>query len=257
MSTKKRRMNCKFCDSFFYKIDDLVSHTEKDHSDMITPGMDAWQYIYFLRTGRINGNCIMCKKPTTWNKKTHKYNRFCSDPKCKEKYKKIFKERMIGKYGKTSLLNDPDHQRYMLSKRKISGTYLWRDRVHQSGYTGTYELSFLEFLDKVMMLDPEDVMSPSPHTYFYMYEGKKHFYIPDFFISSLNLEVEIKEGTNNHPKIQAVDKIKEQKKDEVMATTRAFNYIKIVEKHNERFLDFLEEAKRRFIENDESPIVMI
>ena len=31
---------------------------------------------------------------------TNKYNRFCGDPKCKEKYVEIMKGRMIAKYGK-------------------------------------------------------------------------------------------------------------------------------------------------------------
>lgn len=66
-----------------------------------------------------------------------------------------------------------------------------------------------------MEFDSDDIFAPSPHTYYYEYEGTKHFYIPDFFIGSLNLEVEIKDGgdnPNNHHKIQAVDKVKEEKK---------------------------------------------
>ena len=58
---------------------------------MIPEDMTPWQFVYYLRTGKKNGNCVMCKKPTTWNEKTHKYNRFCNDPKCKEKYKEIIK----------------------------------------------------------------------------------------------------------------------------------------------------------------------
>ncbi|MFW5647189.1 MAG: hypothetical protein ACOCMX_07835, partial [Acetivibrio ethanolgignens] len=74
---------------------------------------------------------------------------------------------------------------------------------------------------------------------YYTYEGETHFYIPDFFILSLNLEVEIKEGTNKHPKILAVDKVKEQLKDEVMKTNaNSFNYIKIIEKNHRRFLEY-------------------
>ena len=92
---------------------------------------------------------------------------------------------MIGKYGKVTLLNDPAQQKIMLSHRSISGYYVWRDYKHKSSYTGSYEKAFLEFLDLDLNFDPEDVMSPSPHTYYYEYEGKKHFYIPDFFIPSL------------------------------------------------------------------------
>ena len=170
---------------------------------------------------------------------------------------------MIGKYGKTTLLNDPDHQRKMLANRKISGKYLWRDNVHVSTYTGSFEKSFLEFLDTVLEFDPEDVMSPSPHTYYYEYEGTKHFYIPDFFIPSLSLEVEIKDdikgpNPNTHPKIVAVDKEKEKLKDEVMkSNSNVFNYIKILDMHNEKLLTYLEEAKYREINGIKGNIVML
>ncbi len=245
MSTYKRRIYCKYCDFFCREPEDMVSHLERKHGDYIPDNMTPWQYFYFLKTGKKAGKCVVCGKPTTWNEKTHKYNRFCNNPKCKEKYREIFKNRMIGKYGKTTLLDDPEQQRTMLANRSISGTYTWRDHVHTSQYTGSYELAFLEFLDKVMNFDPNDVMAPSPHTYWYMYEGKKHFYIPDFFIPSLELEIEIKDGGDNpnmHHKIQDVDKVKEKLKDGVMVGNH-YNYLKIVNKENKKFLDYLEQAK--------------
>ena len=245
MAKKRRRIYCKHCDFFCYSPDDFVSH--------------GYQYCYYLRTGRTHGNCVVCKQPTTWNTKTHKYNRFCNNPKCKEKYRQIFKDRMIGKYGKTTLLNDPEQQKKMLANRSISGTYTWRDHISTSQYTGSYEKSFLEFLDEILEFDPKDVMSPSPHTYYYIYEGKKHFYIPDFFIPSLELEIEVKDGGDNpnmHHKIQEVDKEKERLKDEVMKNNQ-YNYIKIVNKENTKFFKFLDEAKIRNFNGDTSKIIML
>ena len=70
--------------------------------------------------------------------------------------------------------------------------------------------------------------------------------IPDFFIPSLGLEVEVKDGGDNpnmHHKIQAVDKVKEKLKDQVMVTNKAYHYIKIINKNNRTFLDFLERVK--------------
>ena len=255
MGTK--RITCKFCGEYMKSYDLYVSHIESSHSESIPQDMTAWRFVYYLKTGKTHGSCIICKKDTEWNEKTHKYHRFCNNPKCKEKYVETFRNRMIGKYGKVNLLNDPEQQKKMLANRKISGVYTWRDHVHETPYTGTYELSFLKFLDEVLEFNPEDVIGPSPHTYYYIYEGKKHFYIPDFFIPSLNLEIEIKEGTNNHPKIQAVDKVKERLKDEVMkSNSNSFNYIKIIEKNNFRFIEFLDEAKKRFLNGDKRPIVM-
>ena len=255
MSTK--RITCKFCGEYMKSYDLYVSHIESSHSESIPQDMTAWRFVYYLKTGKTHGSCIICKNDTEWNEKTHKYHRFCNNPKCKEKYVETFQNRMIGKYGKVNLLNDPEQQKKMLANRKISGVYTWRDHVHETPYTGTYELSFLKFLDEIMEFNPEDVIGPSPHTYYYIYEGQKHFYIPDFFIPSLNLEIEIKEGTNNHPKIQAVDKVKERLKDEVMkSNSNSFNYIKIIEKNNFRFIEFLDEAKKRFLNGDKRPIVM-
>lgn len=255
MGTK--RITCKFCGEYMKSYDSYVSHIESSHSESIPQDMTTWRFVYYLKTGKTHGSCIICKKDTEWNEKTHKYHRFCNNPKCKEKYVETFRNRMIGKYGKVNLLNDPEQQKKMLANRKISGVYTWRDHVHETPYTGTYELSFLKFLDETLEFNPEDVIGPSPHTYYYIYEGKKHFYIPDFFIPSLNLEIEIKEGTNNHPKIQAVDKVKERLKDEVMkSNSNSFNYIKIIEKNNFRFIEFLDEAKKRFLNGDKRPIVM-
>lgn len=255
MATK--RMNCKFCDDIFRSVEDYVAHIEKCHGDMIPEGMSPWHFVYFLKTGKDHGSCVMCKKPTTFNEKTHKYNRFCSDPKCKEEYIKIFKSRMVGKYGKTTLLNDPEQQRKMLANRKISGVYKWSDHVAEKPYTGTYELSFLEFLDNTLQLDASDVFAPSPHTYWYEFDGKRHFYIPDFYIASLNLEVEVKENTNTHPSIAERDRYKEYAKDAVMkSNVKYINYIKIVEKHNEKMFKFLEQTKQNFANNITTNICM-
>jgi hypothetical protein len=253
------KIYCPYCDFSCYKVADFSSHIERKHYEMIPKNMTPAQYAYFLRTGKKQGKCIVCGAPTKWNEKTNKYNRFCEKKSCKEKYRKTFENRMINKYGKTTLLNDPEQQKKMLANRKISGTYLWRDHVHTSTYTGSYERNFLEFLDKVLNYDPEDVMAPSPHIYYYIYEGKRHFYMPDFFIPTLELEVEIKDGGNNankHPKIVAVDKEKEKLKDETMKHNH-YNYIKIVNKENKRFLEYLAIAKENNFNDVHEHIVMI
>ena len=257
----KRKIKCKFCDAYFFEPDDYVSHLEKKHDAMIPEDMTPWQFFYYLKTGKTSGQCVMCKKSTGWNEKTHKYHRFCKNPVCKQKYRETFKKRMIGKYGKVTLLDDPEQQRKMLENRSISGQYIWSDHVSKTTYTGSYERDFLEFLDKIMNFEPSDVMSPSPHTYYYEYEKKKHFYIPDFYIPSLNLEIEIKDGGDNenkHPKIQAVDKVKEKLKDDVMKSNRStFNYLKIKNKQNSVLFEYLELAKYNTAHDIHENIVML
>ncbi len=240
---------CQICGKKYTELSSLYNHIESVHKEMIPKDMSVQQYYYYMKTGKTNGNCVMCKHPTTWNDKTNKYNRFCSNPKCKEEYAKIMKSRMIAKYGKAHLLNDPNKQREMLANRSISGTYEWRDGKTETTYTGSYELDFLKTMDVFFEWDPSDIMMPSPHTYTYKYEGEDKFYIPDVFIPSLNLEIEIKDGgdnPNNHHKIQAVDKEKEKLKDEVLMSQKNFHYIKLTNKNFTNFFDFMKEYKKGF-----------
>lgn len=256
-----KRIKCKYCEKIYPDLDTYASHMEKSHNDMIPPDISPRQYVYILKTGKTHGNCVICKKETKWNEKTNKYHRFCENPECKEKYRETFKQRMMDSYGKVHLLNDPEQQRIMLARRSISNVYTWRNYKHTTLYTGTYELSFLEWLDKILEFDPEDIIGPSPHNYYYIYESKRHFYFPDFFIPSLNLEIEIKDGgnnPNNHHKIQEIDKEKEKLKDSVISSKSIpFNYLKIYNKDNKVFLKYLDEAKRREANNDLKKIVMI
>ena len=240
---------CKICNKKFNELTDLHNHVATKHKDMIPKDMTVQQYCYYMKTGRLNGNCVMCKQPTDWNKNTNKYNRFCNNPKCKDEYVKIVKGRMVSKYGKVHLLDDPKKQREMLANRKISGTYEWSDGKTKTTYTGSYELDFLKTLDLFLEWDPSDIMMPSPHNYTYSYEGDQKFYIPDAFIPSLDLEIEIKDGgdnPNNHHKIQEVDKEKERLKDDVMTTQKMFHYIKLTNKNYTNFFDFLKEYKLGF-----------
>ena len=230
-----RPVKCPICQTKYINKLAVYSHMERSHKDILPPNMCGGEYFYRLTYGR-GGKCIICKKDTEWNYKTNKFNRFCKNPACKTKYRNIFKKRMIGKYGKTTLTNDPEQQKKMLAARKISGKYEWSDGSGSIVYTGTYELDFLKQCDILLNMDCKDIIAPSPHTYTYKYEGKDHFYIPDFFIESLNLEIEIKASDNTHHKIVAVDHVKEKLKDDVMKSQKMFNYVKIYDKDYTEFL---------------------
>lgn len=235
---------CKICKEKYSSLEGLYSHLEEEHSAQIPPDMSTAHFYYYLKTGREHGNCVMCKQPTTFNEKTKKYNRFCNDPACKIKYKEIVDKRMIGVYGKVNLLNDPDHQRKMLMNRSISGVYNFKGV--DKPYVGSYELDFLKTMDLFFDWDPSDIVSPSPHTYYYVYEGEKHFYIPDFYIMSLGLEIEVKDGGDNpnmHHKIQDVDKEKEKLKDKVMHTQKINHYIKLTNKNYYNLFEFFRISK--------------
>ena len=242
---------CKLCEDSherFKTIEGLYSHLERKHNDEIPPDWSVEQFAYYLKTGKKHGTCVICKGKTKFNPKTGKYYRLCENPKCKEKNREIFEKRMIGKYGKVSLLDDPEQQKKMLANRSISGEYTWSDGTKKT-YTGSYEYDFLRFLDVLMDYPSRDVITPSPHTYYYEYEGKKHFYIPDVYIESLNLEIEIKDGGDNpntHHKIQDVDKIKERLKDQVLLSQTSVSYIKITNKSYDTFMKYLMELKDQY-----------
>ena len=165
------------------------------------------------------------------------------NPKCKEEYTKIAKQRMVDKYGKEHLLNDPNMQRKMLKNKGISGTYKFSNKSGSVDYVGSYEKDFLYIMDHVMGFSAKDIMGPSPHNYIYMYEGKAHVYIPDFYIPNYNLEIEIKTDENMHHKIQKVDKAKEKLKDEVMEKNPSINYFKILDKDYTEFFKYLTDKK--------------
>lgn len=234
ISAKKDKVQtCPLCKKKFKNKESLVSHIDRVHKSQKPNGWSASRYENFLRTGKTEGKCVSCGKPTEWNESTWKYNRLCNSPKCKEELAKKAKKNMIAKYGKPHLLDDPDMQRKMIYSKRTSGEYRWSsDESHKYKfmYASNDEKSFLQMLDVFLNFEPNDVYSPSPNTYVYKYNDEEHQYIPDMYIPSLNLEVEIKEPKDNqnmHPKIQAVDKVKEELKDEMMQSLPNVNYIKI------------------------------
>ena len=250
---KVSEYKCTFCGKKYKEFGGYARHIHLDHNEEIPKGFTDLQFFYFTQTGRTHGSCIMCHKDTIWNESNGKYNRFCSNPKCKQEYREMFKQRMIGKYGKVHLLNDAEKQKDMLAHRRISGEYTFKDKGTIT-YTGTYEKDFLEMLDNYMNYSSVDILGPSPHIYYYEYinpkdkanEGRK-FYIPDFYIPSLNLEVEIKDSKNTHHKIIDIDRVKEVQKDKLMFSLPNVNYIKILDKNYEPFKKLVEDIKNNNI----------
>lgn len=214
-------------------------HYQNKHEVLLPPGMDGFRFFYYTQTGKDHGSCVICHNETDFNRTTMKYSRFCNNPACKQKYKEEVDQRMIGKYGKVTLLNDPEQQKKMLAARRISGEYLWSDNKTKIPYVGSYELDFFRFLDRTLDWPVSDLIAPSPHTYTYEYQGKSHFYIPDAFIPSLNLEVEIKDG-GSATRISKESREKDVIKDTLMRScSNLFNYIKIDNKDYSEFRNFI------------------
>jgi hypothetical protein len=239
----RKTFKCPFCKAEYISKPSLYSHMESNHPEQVT-NIPASQ-VYFnyknrYELGRTNGRCIIDGKPTEWNEKTERYERICSED-CRQIYREQFKRRMKQRYGREHLLNDPDQQKKMLAGRKISGTYTWSDGSKEFTYTGSYEKDFLEFLDNILgFTNSSDIHSPAPQIFRYKVDGKESFYIPDFYIESLNLIVEIKSKTNNHYRQRDIHI--EKTKDDILGNS-GYNYIKIFDKDYRGFTKLLDKFK--------------
>ena len=252
-----KKFKCPICGSKYVSKEAVYSHIEHHHQDEIPKGVSSDQYFYDLTHKGQRTHCTICKQLTPWNPKTHKYHRLCGRPACERRNREIFEERMMRVHNTTNLASDPVHQSKMLAGRRISDVYKWSSGG-ETLYTGSYEKDFLRVCDLMLDMTVEDVQGPSPNVYRYVYEGKTHFYMPDFYFPDLKLEVEIKDGGDNpnmHPKIQAVDKVKEQLKDKAIAQSRSTNYIKIVNKNYGQFLNLVPQLREQD-EGDEWIIIM-
>ena len=239
---------CPICGKNKANKKDLLQHVESSHKDEIAKDMSAAQYVYYLNHGRAYGICRICGNPTPWNEKAGKPKQICGSDACKRKVSKEFEENLKSKYNKTrqDLMNDPDHQEEMLANRKISGTYKWSDNRHTFTYTGSYEKFTLEWLDKVMDIDPDTIQTPGPKIH-YMFEGKPHYWITDMYLTDFNLVVEIKDGNstgekNTHPGF-AHNRDLEKAKDDYMKTQNQYNYIKLTNKNMMQLVKTLSEIR--------------
>jgi hypothetical protein len=231
---------CPFCKRNYTDKPGLYDHmTEKHLTDL--SGLPAAQ-IYFNFRNRYaltkeNGKCVMTGKPTRFNLVTERYERF-ADEEARKAYRDYFRQNMIKKYGKDMLLDEPDQQKKMLASRSISGTYVWASG-HKTTYTGSYERKFLEYLETQLGWDnPEDVMAPAPMVFPYTYldEGER-VHIPDFYITSLNLIVNVKSSENQHYRLRDIDVEKAQ--DEAIKRSD-FNYLKLYDNDFDKFLEISE-----------------
>lgn len=231
---------CPYCDHKYTSKKVLYSHMENKHKSLLG-GLSPAQAYFNYKNKKTCGRCIMCKKPTKFNEATEKYERLCSE-KCKKAYREMFRKRMqeAGKDPDT-FLNDAEQQNKMLAARRISGEYLWSDGKTKTKYVGSYEMDFLRFCDLFLNMSPTDIMSPAPQIFHYKIEGKDHFHIPDFYIQSLNLIVQIKSKTNKHYRERDIEK--EKICDRLVEKDVRYNYIKIFDKNYDNFIDYIMKIK--------------
>lgn len=236
-----RNTSCPFCPKIFNDKHKFCHHIASKHNEQVPEDAEPLEFAYSLLVHKPIGRlCVMCKKnPVKFNSETLKYARLCDNPECKEAYVKLMKDRMVKVYGQEHLLNDADMQRKMIYNHPNARDFIW-DESHKFRIIGTYEEDFLRMLRSIGW-SPNDVIAPSPNNYWYKWkDGTLHLYIPDFYIPSLALEVEIKESDNKHPRMEHSREIEYLKDARMRAEEKKTNihYIKIVDKN---YTDFMQD----------------
>lgn len=254
---------CPLCGKNKSSKQDLINHLESDHANELPDDMSTAQFIYYKIHGRKYGLCRICGKPTEWNEKTGKPMQICNSQACKDKVKEIAQQRMLKVYGKTSLMKDLKHQEKMLANRKISGVYVWSDHVHKFTYTGSYEKFAIEWLDKVMDLNPEHIQMPGP-VLPYEFNGEIKYWITDIYLEDFNLIIEIKAGKdeNTHPGFEHNREL-EAAKDLSMTKQNQYNYTKITHKDMMKLITVLNMIRNKNLESslsdekDKEPVIVV
>lgn len=253
-STKyERKYQCPFCDVRDTR-ENLVHHINEEHEEMIPRGYTAARIVFNTINKKTDGKCMVCSAKTLWNETAWRYQSLCSD-RCRKVYKdEIIDKRMINKYGKSTLLNDPEHQKKMLSGRKISGSYKFSDGGVRT-YTGTYELNLLEFMDKVLNIPSIDIETPGP-IYEYEFKGQKLVWITDIFYIPFNLVFDVKDGgtnKNTHPNMKDY-RDKQIAKEKAITEARKHNYIRLTDNNFEQLLYIMAEIKKEMLDQKDSKL---
>lgn len=201
---------------------------------------DIYQYVFNSfqpKDGNLDytQKCTICNQPVKFNLATKRYNRF-DKPECVEKYKNEFKQRMNKIHGRDYYTQDTNALKDMLNKRKLTTVYHYKD--YQYNVTGKYEQDFLDFMFYILKCSPEDLME-CPFTIPYNYDGKERNYIPDFYIPSLNLVVEIKSSLSAYAERDMhMEEAKRLAGEEYMKKKHGY-YFYLVDKNYKEFLTYL------------------
>ena len=260
MSTSKRviKYKCPYCEERYTKVD-LVPHVGEVHEDYIPEGYTPLRVVFDYinkKPANYNGRCTECGGPTGWDENKGRYNRQCSNPKCRESYIKKFEKNMKDKLGVTRISSTPEGQEKMLANRKISGKYKFQDGGERT-YTGKYEKATLEFLDKVMNCSSADVITPGP-VIEYTYKKQKHFYISDMYYQPYNLVIEVKDGGDN-PNNRDMKEYREKQieKERAIIKNTDYNYIRLTNNDLSQLMSVFAELKMELVDNTNDRVIDI
>jgi len=250
-SNKNIKYKCPFCESSkTYTRENLVRHITNKHEDELPEGFTPLRYTFnYVNRKPISyhGVCTECKRETPWNEEVGRYNRQCGREACRKSFVKKFENNMVKTRGVTRISATRDGQVKMLANRKISGKYKFQNGVEKT-YTGSYERKALEFMDKVMNINPDDIMCPGPILE-YNIDGKTHIYITDFYYQPYNLIIEVKDGgdnpnNRNMPEYRA----KQAAKEKFIKDNTDYNYLRLVNNDLGQLLSTFMKLKMELVE---------
>ena len=257
-SSKKATYKCPFCDKR-YDREKLVNHVEETHETEIPEGFTALRYVFNYvnrKPESYHGRCTECGGPTPWDENKGRYNRQCGKKACHDSFVKKCEDNMLRKTGHKRISETEEGQVKMLANRKISGAYKFKNGKEKT-YTGSYELKALEFMDKVMNIDPDDLMCPGPILE-YTLDKVKHLYITDFYYIPYNLVIEVKDGgqnpnNRNMPEYRA----KQQAKEEFIVKNTDYNYLRLTNNNLEQLLAVFMDLKMQLVDNSSDRVIHI
>lgn len=224
-------MRCPICNHNSKNKEGLLIHIEDEHEDEIPTGWSANKYYYYVTHGnKTTGHCRECRIEVEFDESLGRPPVLCGAQKCKDSFSAKSKANAEKRTKGDKEGYESNKQRNALEGRKISGRYVWSDKTEKS-YAGKQENKLLWALDNLAELPSYEVFSPCPFDIYYLDEESKYrMYIPDVYIISLNLVIEVKEdrktNPNTHPKILKVDRVREQLKDKAILELNEFHYYK-------------------------------
>ena len=192
------KYKCPFCADRMTRAE-LVAHVQDEHEDELPKDFTAFRYVFNYVNRKpltYHGKCTECGGPTPWDEVKGRYNRQCGKKACHDSFVAKFEENMLRTTGHTRMSDTAEGQVKMLANRKISGEYKFKDGGVKT-YTGSYELKALEFMDKVMDIQSDDILAPGPILNYKLKDGREFMYITDFYYQPYNLVIEVKDGGNN------------------------------------------------------------
>ena len=262
MAKSIKKYKCPFCELRLSR-EDLLIHVGDEHEELIPEDFSVTRYVFNYvnkRPMEYHGKCTECGKSTPFDDHKARYNRQCGSKPCHESYLRKFEKNMMRVNGVTRISTTAEGQEKMLANRKISGTYRFKNRLgieRDKTYTGSYELKALEFMDQMLNIAADDIMCPGP-VMEYMYEGKKHFYIPDFLYVPYNLIIEVKDGgkrPNNRsmPEYRA----KQIAKEKHIVDNTNYNYLRLTDNNLAQLLNVFIDLKMQLTDNTGERVIHV